>query len=408
MKIGIITPADLPVPAVLGGAIETLIDNFIKENEKSGLNDIIVYSKYNAEAVAVSERYHKTTFRWIKENWLYRFITFVFRILRKAGVARTPYDVWIVYKYAKKDKPDILLIEGNPTYVKFLKNRMDPECKIYFHIHALLSESKYGYLAEAINFSDFVLVVSDYIKSDLLHRYRVHQEKIYVVYNCAGESFFNNVLSENHRLTLRDKFGFESTDFVLIFAGRLVQDKGLLELIKACKEIRNTIKFKLLILGSFGSDFGKLNNKKEAFQLMIENEIRGLEHFFVFCGFIQNEQIAKYYAMADLAVVPSLCEEAAGLVAVEAMVTGIPVIYSDRGGIKEYVTDKCGIMVNMDSDNSVDQLVKAILKFHDDSEFRKRASHASYDRSQLYNPQSYYNTLNCIFNFVNHTAEKTE
>ena len=57
MKIGIVLPGKDPVPAVQGGAIETLIENFINENEIYKQCDITVYSYFNKEALIKSQKY---------------------------------------------------------------------------------------------------------------------------------------------------------------------------------------------------------------------------------------------------------------------------------------------------------------------------------------------------------------
>ena len=58
-KIAIICPAELPVPSVKGGAVETLIDHFLDENEKRGEQalEIIVYSVYDINAELESKKY---------------------------------------------------------------------------------------------------------------------------------------------------------------------------------------------------------------------------------------------------------------------------------------------------------------------------------------------------------------
>jgi spore coat protein SA len=398
MKIGIIAPADLPVPAVLGGAIETLIDAYIGENEKQALHELIIYSKYNKQAVFVSKHCKKTKFHWIREDWFYKIGNIIFRILRKIKVTKKVLDVIILYKFIKKDEPDIIIVEGNPTFVEYLKKRMSPGCQIVFHLHALLPESKYGYLADALRFSDKIIVVSNFIKLNLLERFRIDQWKIEVVYNCASQNFFDYGISERDKLNLKNKLEIKPSDFVLIFAGRLIANKGLLELIKACKQIGRHIKFKLLVVGSFGSGFGKSNKNKDTFEEVVLNEIYGFEDNFIFCGYISNNEISAYYSLADIIVIPSLCEEAAGLVAIEGMSAGLPVIYSSKGGIKEYVSPDCGIMVEMGTDKSVEKLTDAIHTLYDNDNLRRNMSYASKNHSLEFKPSGYYRRVNeaCI------------
>jgi glycosyltransferase involved in cell wall biosynthesis len=393
MKIGIITPADLPVPAVHGGAIETLISNFIKENEKQGLHELVVYSKYNEIAFHESKNFSKTIFHWVKNSWHYIIINFLFRLLRKIGITSTSHDVRIVYQFIKKDHPDVILVEGNPAYVKYLKKRLDPGCRILFHIHALLNDGKYKYLNDAFEFSDEIFVVSEYIKSNLLERFQVNINKVKVVYNCANEIYFNYKVQEDDLVSMKNRLGIGLNDFVLIFAGRLVPEKGLLELVKACKLLKNRITFKLLIAGSFGSDFGKTNSLPDPFKEVIQAEILDNETNFRFCGYISNDRLVEYYCCADLAIFPSVTEEAAGLVAIEAMALSLPIIYSNRGGIPEYVSAECGIMVDMKDKNCIEQIAGAILTLHDDHEIRKGMSSASFQNAKRFTPEKYYENL---------------
>ena len=69
-KIAIICPAELPVPSVKGGAVETLIDHFLDENEKRGEQalEIIVYSVYDINAELESKKYKNVKFKYFKIN----------------------------------------------------------------------------------------------------------------------------------------------------------------------------------------------------------------------------------------------------------------------------------------------------------------------------------------------------
>ena len=55
------------------------------------------------------------------------------------------------------------------------------------------------------------------------------------------------------------------------------------------------------------------------------------------------------YQLADISVIPSLCEDAAPLVAVEAMASGLPLIVTKSGGIPEYVSRKCALILEKDN-----------------------------------------------------------
>lgn len=396
MRIGIITPANLPVPAVFGGAIETLIEDFIDENERVLIHEIVVFSEYEKKARKLSRKYVKTKFKWFNGSKIYFLISLIFRVLKKIKIIKIDYQVFFVSHYVKKLKLEIVIVEGKAVYVKYLKKNHKSKSKILFHIHARLKEAENPQLVDALEFSDKIIVVSEFIKSDLLKRFNLNPDRIAVVYNCASHTFFKREVFEHDKLSLKKELRIDSNDFVLIFAGRLVPDKGLLELVRSCKQLIGRIKFKLLIIGSFGSDFGKRNCKKSNFQKEVLNELQGIEQNFIFCGYISNALISNYYAIADVAIVPSLYNEAGPLVPIEAMAAELPVIYSSKGGIREYVSPECGIMVDMDAVDSVERIAFAIKLLYEDIELRRNMSVASYNRSMLFNPKSYYECLNNV------------
>ena len=68
MKIAIICSSGLPVPAVKGGAIETLVEIICKENEVYKKLDIDVYSIYDEEAIVESKKYEKSNFIYLCKN----------------------------------------------------------------------------------------------------------------------------------------------------------------------------------------------------------------------------------------------------------------------------------------------------------------------------------------------------
>ena len=66
MKILFINYQSLPIPPVKGGAVEYLVDSFLKYNEKENLHDITVYSVYDADAKREASKYKNTAFKFIE------------------------------------------------------------------------------------------------------------------------------------------------------------------------------------------------------------------------------------------------------------------------------------------------------------------------------------------------------
>ena len=157
----------------------------------------------------------------------------------------------------------------------------------------------------------------------------------------------------------------------ILFVGRLMEVKGVDVLIKAFSkflENDSLSDYALDIVGD-GPELDSLLHL--ARQEQIEEKI-------VFHGSKQRNEIADFYANADLFVLPSKTtalgeKEGLGLVVLEAMMSGVPVIGTDCGGIKETIEHgKTGIIV---AENDVDALHIAMVDMIKDVGKRDQFSH---------------------------------
>ena len=71
MKILIVSPGRLPVPAVRGGAVETLIDLLVEYNEHSGMHELWVVSAWDPESEKRAQNYRHARFLYLKQGFLY-------------------------------------------------------------------------------------------------------------------------------------------------------------------------------------------------------------------------------------------------------------------------------------------------------------------------------------------------
>lgn len=114
---------------------------------------------------------------------------------------------------------------------------------------------------------------------------------------------------------------------IILYVGRLVYEKGIQNLIAAMPKIlKNYHDAKLVICGK-GAMMDEL--KGEARNLGIENKV-------YFAGYCDSKKVQKMYKCADIAVFPSTYEPF-GIVALEAMLAGVPTVVSDVGGLNEIV-----------------------------------------------------------------------
>ena len=137
------------------------------------------------------------------------------------------------------------------------------------------------------------------------------------------------------RESTRSEIGYLSDDLVIGFAGRLHPEKGLFFLIKAFQNLyRRHPRTRLLIVGD-GPELQAM--RRMAIEMGLDNRVR-------FMGRI--DPVYRMYAAMDICVMPSICQEAFGFAAAEAMAMGRPVIASAAGGLTELITNEVdGLLV---------------------------------------------------------------
>ncbi len=171
-----------------------------------------------------------------------------------------------------------------------------------------------------------VLVNSNYMKNELQRLFGLPFEKINVVPNGVNLTTFNNVEKDYE---FRRKYALDN-EKIILFMGRLVYEKGVQHLISAMPKILDRYHDSKLIIAGKGGMLDEL--KAQVKYLGIENKV-------YFTGYLDSKQVCKMYKVADVAVFPSTYEPF-GIVALEAMLAGVPTVVSDVGGLNETVEHK--------------------------------------------------------------------
>ena len=159
-------------------------------------------------------------------------------------------------------------------------------------------------------------------------------DKVEILHNCIDINKFRPIEKNDQNIAkLKYKYKLQNGDFVLVFTGRLTEEKGVDILLEVMKKLPwNT---KAIIAGSFIYD----EDVSTKFQDKLHRIARELGDRVIFTGYIQQDDLPYIYNLADVAVLPSMWDEPAGLTNIEAMACGLPVITTDAGGIPEYVGD---------------------------------------------------------------------
>jgi len=144
-------------------------------------------------------------------------------------------------------------------------------------------------------------------------------------------------------------------------------------------------RIKLLIVGS--PFFGR--TQQSPFLRKLEQQAEALGDRVRFTGYVPNESMPSYYRLADLVCVPTLVEEAAGLVAVEAMACGRPILATRSGGMPEYLEGSRAMLVER-GDAIVDQLAWSIRTLYEHPALRAEMGAAGAQRAQTFSVARYY------------------
>lgn len=369
MKIAILTSGILPVPAVQGGAAENLIDFLLNYNDMHHLHDITVFSVYHPEVkkspALKSEANH------------YIYITIhslIARIKAKLYARKHPNEFYYyqleyffeqAYNRLKKQHFDLIILENRPGYAIKLKERLS--IPVISHIHTDIVNPELPRAAELIKANDGFICVSEYIKNRILAIGL--PTKVDVVYNGLDEKNFNHQTS----LT-RSSLGFSENDFIVIYTGRIVPNKGVKELVQAIQLLNSHPDIKLLVVG--GDNFAD-SVSSNPFLDELHEIGRQMKNKVVFTGFIPYKLLPAYLKLANVAVVPSRINEALGMASIEATAMGLPVIATNDGGLPETLIGQKHIIIDKNG-NMPRQIADAILQI--------KGSYADFKGNYL-NPQ---------------------
>ena len=166
------------------------------------------------------------------------------------------------------------------------------------------------------------------------------------------------------RSALRSSVGAEAQDLFIFAAGRLVKKKGFEYLIDAAMKLPQRI-HPILAIGGAGDLDRELRDRAMAAQ----------HARITFLGNLTQDQVAAYLAAADIAVVPSVRDEAGNVdglpnIVLEALAAGVPLVTTAAGGIGDVVTNDQTAIVVPERDASA--ICQAIIALADEADERRR------------------------------------
>jgi spore coat protein SA len=342
MHILIVAPEQIPVPPVMGGSVEVCILSIARKLART-------------ERVTIISRAHPRYPRISHEANL--------TIIRVPSGNEGAYTKAVLQAIYDK-KYDWIQVDNRPRIAAKLKQKY-PHTPVSLFLHSMTFVTPpYRYMDRAsqmIAKVDVIITNSLSLKQKIADVFPQQSDKVRTVLLGVDSTRFRPPTAIRKQF-LRRKYNVHRS-FNVLFVGRLIPKKGVEVLLKAMKTAaKQRPNMRLIIVGGA---------QRQSYMIKLRKMVKTLQVPAVFIGRLPHKQLHRTYWLGDCLVCPSQKHEAFGLVNVEAMASGIPVIASKNGGIKEIVDDHHNGYLIQDYPKS-SPFARKILHLAQHSEKRKR------------------------------------
>jgi glycosyltransferase involved in cell wall biosynthesis len=196
------------------------------------------------------------------------------------------------------------------------------------HMRSGLIARKTG---QTLRGADAVITVSEAMTRYTVTQYQTPQAKVHTIVN----GFNTSVFYPRARGALRAQHGMGDQHKLMVYVGRLIEAKGLRELLDAFEQLsKRDPLLRLTLIGE-----GLMHDEIQA-----QVQQRGLSQQVILTGGLLPQQVAEWMSNAELVVLPSWSEGYPNVL-VEALACGCPVVATRVGGIPEIIDDRNGLLV---------------------------------------------------------------
>ncbi|GMK41137.1 hypothetical protein PCCS19_41930 [Paenibacillus sp. CCS19] len=338
LKIAYVTPGAYPLPSLKGGSVERVIEHIVPLLTGS-----------------VEPRIYGRTAAGLPSRGVWNGVV----CERFAAANKTRYAS-AVSRALAAFRPDVIEVENRPHLLVRL-SRQHPYARMWLNLHSsTFIQPKHISnleLRRSCKLAEKIIVNSEYLRSIVAAQVPEAASKIVVVHLGADTHRFPYVQSAEggaRRSRLRRVNGWTDRK-VILYLGRLIPLKGVHHLIelmpRLLKKHPNAV---LAIVGSpqYGSTATSVYSRR------LKRTAAKLGGSVRFVPYVPYNEVPDWLLAADVLAVPSVRREAFGLVNVEAMASGIPVVASRIGGISEIVQDGVTGLLAEPSSLTADLLAK--------------------------------------------------
>ncbi|MHA0856897.1 glycosyltransferase family 4 protein [Paenibacillus sp. CMAA1364] len=278
-------------------------------------------------------------------------------IVRVNATSQSSY-ISSVLRYLHGKKYDVIQVDNRPHYMARIKQAF-PRTPVTLVLHSLTFVPHRADITNCLHKADLIIANSQSLHQKLAHNFPQSAHKIRTIPLGVDVSRFRMV-NASQKISTKKKHHIPN-QFTILFVGRVIPRKGVPILIDATYHVRKQIPAHLVIVGKGTTSY--VNR--------LRSQARRLGIPISFLGKKSHKAIHSVYHLADCFVCPSQEHEAFGLVNVEAMASGVPVIASRNGGIQEIVKHgHNGYLV--DSYHHPQEFANYLLKLAKDKDLRTR------------------------------------
>lgn len=272
---------------------------------------------------------------------------------------------WDPYSYAQRVarvidslRPEIVHVHNAPATFRAVRRHARWRSAHWFlHMH---NEMNVAHLAD----DERLIVASHYLKS--WYRERFPETDVLVVTNGVDTALYRPAWELGAESSARQRIAMQLPldKKIVLYVGRMSPEKGVLDLVRAFRELRRRrADVFLLLVGELR--VGQASDQRGEYGRQILAACAEQSEHCRHAGVIDPARMQDVYQVADLAVVPSRFEEPFGMVAIEAMAAGVPVLATPRGGLREFLLpERTGFFIENAQDAAsfalqIDQLLSA-------------------------------------------------
>jgi spore coat protein SA len=329
-KIVFVAAELLPMPPKKGGAVE----HWIEKVAHSISNGKVYIMSCTDCGQSEFETICGIDYLRFRKGFFAKLLLISYKLPFKNEASRLwqfPYSLWCAWKI-RKIRPDIIHIHNRPHFV-WIISLLNQHSHIVLHIHQVsaINDCKILWDKQLFTRVDLFLGSSSFISEYIAEKFPQIADKTSFVYNAVSVELYDSALHCSNNL--RDKLSIPYNSCIILYSGRLTENKGCHLLIEAFSNIVFKKPTLLLICGGTGYSEMRRTPYLDKLKNLANNNPN-----IIFQGFVNASSMRDYYVASDIVVIPSQVPEGFCFVTIEAIASGNKIISTSVGALPEILT----------------------------------------------------------------------